>query len=150
MRPTTTELLEQLDHVLETQIMPRLPDEHTKARMSVASQIVRAVHNRVRMEGELLATDNAEIAALLAELGGEAPPTPGEPAYIGVETFAARNNDLRSRLIEALRGLDSLPADRREAADRSVNQYLRRQLDRDLELTSLPIFGETTADLPLV
>lgn len=149
MRPTTTELLEQLDHVLETQIMPRLPDEHTKARMSVASQIVRAVHNRVRLEGRLLATDNADVAALLVQLGESEDPGP-EVEYVEVETLAARNNELKARLVDAIHRLDSMPPEERQAADASVNQYLRRELDRELELTALPVFGETTADLPLV
>lgn len=149
MRPTTTELLEELDHVLETQIVPRLPDEHTKARMNVASQILRAVHNRVRLQGQTIAADNADIVALLAGLEGRADPG-GEPEYVSVDTFAARNDLLRAQLVDAINAIDALPGDERAAADDAVNAYLRRQLDRELELTALPTFGEAPADLPLV
>lgn len=149
MRPTTTELLEQLDHVLETQIMPRLPDEHTKARMNVASQILRAVHNRVRMQGEAIAADNADIVALLARLDGRVDPG-GEAPYVTVDTLAARNDDLKAQLVGAVNGLDDLPQAERAAADAAVNSYLRRQLDREFELTALPSFGDAPVDLPLV
>ena len=149
MRPTTTELLEELDHVLETQIMPRLPDEHTKARMNVASQILRAVHNRVRMQGETIAADNADIVALLAQLDGQSDPG-GEATYISVDTLAARNDELKADLVEAINGLDALPEAQRPAAEGAVNAYLRRQLDRELALTALPSFGDAPVDLPLV
>lgn len=149
MRPTTTELLEQLDHVLETQIMPRLPDEHTKARMNVASQILRAVHNRVRLQGEVIAADNADIVALLAGLE-DRPDPGGEVAYVSVDTLAARNDVLREQLVGAINAIDARPEGERSAADAAVNSYLRRQLDRELELTALPTFGDTPADLPLV
>ncbi|MCW2845646.1 MAG: hypothetical protein JWN22_3562 [Nocardioides sp.] len=149
MRPTTTELLEQLDHVLETQIMPRLPDEHTKARMNVASQILRAVHNRVLMQGETIAADNADIVALLARLDGRSDPG-GEAPYVSVDTLAARNDELKAQLVGALNGLDDLPEEARAAADAAANAYLRRQLDRELELTALPSFGDAPVDLPLV
>jgi hypothetical protein len=149
MRPTTTELLEELDHVLETQIVPRLPDQHTKARMNVASQILRAVHNRVRLQGQTIAADNADIVALLAGLEGRPDPG-GEPDYVSVETFAARNDALRAQLVDKINGIDELPEDERAGADAAVNAYLRRQLDRELELTALPTFGEAPADLPLV
>jgi hypothetical protein len=149
MRPTTTELLEQLDHVLETQIMPRLPDDHTRARMNVASQILRAVHNRVRLQGGVLAADNADIVALLAQLEGRPDPG-GEVAYVSVDTLAARNDVLRAQLVEAISAIDERLEGERAAADAAVNSYLRRQLDRELELTALPTFGDAPADLPLV
>lgn len=149
MRPTTLELLEELDHVLETQIVPRLPDEHAKARMNVASQIIRAVHNRVRLQGDVLAADNADLVALLAGLAGQADPG-GEPAYVSVDTLAERNDVLKAELVTAINGLDDLPDDERARADAAVNAYLRRQLDRELELTALPVFGDAPADLPLV
>lgn len=149
MRPTATELLEHLDHVLETQIMPHLPDEYTKARMTIASQIIRAVHKRIRLEGEFLAADNADIVALLARLEGRPDPG-GEARYVSVETLAARNDELKAELVSAIQRIDELPETRRAAADAGVNAYLRRQLDRDLELTALPTFGATTTDLPLV
>ncbi len=149
MRPTTLELLEQLDHVLETQIVPRLPDEHAKARMNVASQIIRAVHNRVRLQGEVLAADNADLVALLAQLAGQPDPG-GEPAYVSVDSLAERNDALKAELVTAINGLDDLPETERSRGDDAVNAYLRRQLDRELELTALPVFGDAPADLPLV
>jgi hypothetical protein len=149
MRPNTLELLETADHVLETQIMPKLSDEHTKARMNVISQILRTVHNRVRLEGAMLATDNADLVTVLAELRGEQPGG-SEPAYLAVEELAQRNNRLKEQLVEAMRTLDDLDEPQREAADLTVNAYLRRQLDRELELCALPTFGSTSADLPLV
>lgn len=149
MRPTTLELLEELDHVLETQIVPRLPDEHTKARMNVASQIIRAVHNRVRLQGTVLAADNADLVALLAQLAGQPDPG-GEPAYVSVDHLAERNDSLKAELVAAIGGLDDRPEAERSAADVAINAYLRRQLDRELELTALPVFGDAPADLPLV
>lgn len=150
MRPTTTEMLEILDHILETQIMPRLADDpHAQARMNVASQVIRAVHNRVRMEGQMLATDNAEIAALLEALRGEAGGAQEKP-YVAVAELAERNEALRAELVNTINGLDDLPEDERDQAETAINAYLRRQLDRELAITALPVFGETTADLPLV
>jgi hypothetical protein len=149
VRPTTTELLEILDHILETQITPRLPDEHSKARMSVASQVLRAAHNRVRLEGQMLATDNAEIVALLAQLRGVEIPG-GEAMYVSVESLAERNDQLRAELVTAINGIDDLPENQRQAPDSAVNAYLRRQLDRELAITALPTFGEISAELPLV
>lgn len=149
MRPTTLELLEELDHVLETQIVPRLPDEHAKARMNVASQIIRAVHNRVRLQGQVLAADNADLVALLAGLTGRPDPG-GEPAYVSVDTLAERNDALKAELVSTINDLDDRPDDERTRADDAVNAYLRRQLDRELELTALPVFGDAPADLPLV
>ncbi|MBB3042854.1 hypothetical protein [Nocardioides soli] len=149
MRPTTLELLEELDHVLETQIVPLLPDEHVKARMNVASQIIRAVHNRVRLQGEVLAADNADLVALLARLAGQSDPG-GEPAYVSVDSLAERNDVLKAALVAAIDGLDALPEAERSRGDDAINAYLRRQLDRELELTALPVFGDAPADLPLV
>jgi hypothetical protein len=149
MRPTTLELLETMDHVLETQIIPKLPDEHSKARMSVISQIVRTVHNRVRLEGLTLATDNADLATVLAELRGEGGGA-AEAAYIPVEDLAERNNQLKEELAEIMRTLDDRDDPQRTTADATIRAYLRRELDRELELCSLPTFGSTSADLPLV
>jgi hypothetical protein len=148
MRPTATEMLEILDHILETQIVPKLPDEHTRARMNVASQVLRAVHNRVRLEGQMLATDNAELARLLSELRDTEPTTEAE--YVPVETLADRNDALRAELVEEIKRLDDRPEGDRATAESSVSDYLRRQLDREIAITSLPVFGETTAALPLV
>jgi hypothetical protein len=149
VRPTTTELLEILDHILETQITPRLPDEHSKARMNVASQVLRAAHNRVRLEGHMLAADNAEIVALLARLRG-VEDAGGEATYVSVESLAERNDALKAELVTAINGIDDLPEDQRVASDAAVNAYLRRQLDRELAITALPTFGEISAELPLV
>jgi hypothetical protein len=65
--------------------------------MNVASQILRAVHNRVRLQGEMIAVDNADLVALLAALE-DRPDPGGEPAYITIDTLAARNDVLRAIL----------------------------------------------------
>lgn len=149
MKPTATDMLEILDHILETQITPLLPDEHARARMAVASQVIRAVHNRLRLEGPMLAADNADLVGLLAELKGT-DVEGAEPEYVPVETLAARNEELRAELVELMNGIDDLPADQRPGKESALNTYLRRQLDRELAVTKLPTFGATTAELPLV
>lgn len=162
MRPTTSELLEVMHQVFTSRITPLLEDDHAKARAAVMAQIIAHLHTRTRLEGRVLWADNADLTALLEELAPSVPTVDAADAlararaavpdgeYPSVELLQARNDILSGALVDLMTALDTLPEETRQAADARINTYLRRRLDRELELCALPALGGSAEDLPLV
>jgi hypothetical protein len=167
MRPSSLELLEILDEAFTTRIVPALEDPYVKARATVMSQIIGHLYQRFTLEGSVLWQDNAELADLLREVvpvagavdvpaaltAAEAVLKPGE--YPSVALLDERNTLLKACLVEVLEQLDQpVPGRPPEAvayADGLITAYLRRQLDRERDLCTIPALGASaTRDLPLV
>lgn len=164
MRPTALELLEKLDDAFRKQVVPLLQDEHAQARAGILTQLIAHLHQRVRLEGECLWQEYAELRQLLGSLAPDlamldlpgalnaAAAVIGPEQYPAVPLLAERNEILRAALVRVIDCLDDLPADGRGAAEQRVLAYLRAQLDRDLLLSSTPPLGDAGdgAELPLV
>jgi hypothetical protein len=164
MRPSTLELLEKLDDAFRKQMVPLLDDDHAKARAAILVQLIGHLHQRVRIEGECLWDEYAELRELLADC---APVFPAIEISAAIESAAAlisadqypsmpvlaeRNEILRSCLVDVIASLDQLPAETRTVWEARIFGYLRAQLDRDLLLSTSPALGDAagSAELPLV
>jgi len=166
MRPTTQELLEVIDEALTRTIVPTLQDPYAKARSAVMVQIIGHLHRRTSLEGAVLWADNAELAELLGQLrdvagdvdldaalrsAAEAVP---ECEYPSVDLLGRRNAMLRAALVQVIDQIDcpGHPLEDVAAADPLIKAYLRRQLDRELELCTVLPLGDSdgSRDLPLV
>jgi hypothetical protein len=150
MRPNALELLEVLDENFTTQVQPALTDPYLVARSAVMSQIIGHVYQRVAHEGPLLWDDNAELAELLEHLAGTplvrreqlAAVAPLDPSrYPSTEELTRRNCALKSLLVDAINALDAQENEVRATVEPVINAYLRRQLDREVLLTSAPANG---------
>ena len=164
MRPNTLELLEKLDDAFRKQMIPLLDDDHAKARAAILVQLIGHLHQRVRIEGECLWVEYAELCELLAECGSAFPSIDIAGAlekasaviraeqYPSVPLLVDRNEILRSCLVDVINALDHLPAETRALWEARIFVYLRAQLDRDLLLSTSPALGDAagSAELPLV
>lgn len=164
MRPTTLELLEKLDDAFRKQIVPLLGDDHAQARAGILVQLISHLHQRVRIEGESLWQEYAELRDVLGSLDPDMPAldiaaaldaaarTIQPEQYPAVPLLAQRNEILRVCMVRVIESLDDQPAAVRTAAEQRVFAYLRAQLDRDLLLSSTPPLGDAgdSAELPLV
>ena len=164
MRPTTLELLEKLDDAFRKQIVPLLEDDHARARAGILTQLIGHLHQRVRIEGECLWQEYAELRDVLASIAADLPALDIAGAldaaarvlqrdqYPSVPLLAQRNEILRACMVRVIESLDELPETIRAVAEQRVFGYLRAQLDRDLLLSSAPPLGDAgdSAELPLV
>jgi hypothetical protein len=164
MRPNTLELLEKLDDAFRKQMIPLLDDDHVKARAAILVQLIGHLHQRIRIEGECLWVEYAELRDLLADCGSVFPSIDIAGAlekasavistdqYPSVSLLVDRNEILRFCLVDVINALDYLPTESRSLWETRVFAYLRAQLDRDLLLSTSPALGDAagSAELPLV
>lgn len=155
MRPTALELIEYLDGAYNSQILPELIDPYVRNRANILNQIIGALHQRWRLEGAMLVADNDDLRQLLSEaisavlsldiasvLERAEALKPGPYEYQTIERLTAINCELRQGLVDLISSLGLHTEYGLKELEERVHQYLRRQLDRELEICSAPVFGE--------
>jgi hypothetical protein len=153
MRPNATELITYLDDAFNERILPLLTDPFVRNRANVLNQIIGALYQRWRFEGQMLWADNADLRQLLSVAGSEgidvgqalqradaAAPPPHE--YPTVERLTEQNNLLKRGLEQVIAALPLEVDDNLRDLERALHAYLRRQLDRELQICAAPVFGE--------
>jgi hypothetical protein len=155
MRPTALELITYLDDTYNNQILPELVDPYVRNRANILTQIIGALHQRWRLEGPMLVADNYDLRELLGAATTLLPDldiesvleraesmTPGPYEYQSVEALTAINNVLRQGLVDVINSFGLHVEARLSDLEGQVHRYLRRQLDRELEICAAPVFGE--------
>jgi hypothetical protein len=155
VRPTALELITYLDGAYNNQILPELTDPYVRNRANILNQIIGALHQRWRLEGPMLVADNDDLRQLLSGAISAVPGVdipgvlersealrPGPHEYQTIECLTAVNNELRQGLVDLINSLGLHAEDGLKELERRVDQYLRRQLDRELEICAAPVFGE--------
>ncbi len=155
MRPTALELIGYLDSSYNNQILPDLTDPYVRNRANILNQIIGALHQRWRLEGPMLVADNADLRGLLEMaaprlsavdvagiLARAEELRPGDDEFVSVDALTAINNVLRQGLVDVMGALGLHVADALKPLEVSIRSYLRRQLDRELEICAAPVFGQ--------
>ena len=155
MRPTALELITYMDDTYNNQILPELVDPYVRNRANILTQIIGALHQRWRLEGPMLVADNNELrellvdaATLLADLDLKSAleraesMKPGPYEYQSIETLTAINNVLSLGLVDVINSFGLHVEAHLKDLEGQVHRYLRRQLDRELEICAAPVFGE--------
>lgn len=155
MRPTALELITYLDDTYNNQILPELVDPYVRNRANILTQIIGALHQRWRLEGPMLVADNNDLRELLAAAATLLPELdltnvleraesmkPGAYEYQTIEGLSAINDVLRQGLVDVINSFGLHVEARLSDLEGQVRRYLRRQLDRELEICAAPVFGE--------
>lgn len=166
MRPTAPELISYLDEAYSERIMPVLDDPFVRNRANILSQIIGALFQRWQYEGQMLWLDNAELRTLLTTLRPHVPDvdvdgaldraaaiTPDAATYPAVDVLLEVNNVLKGALEAAVSALPVETGGDVADVEQALHDYLKRQLERELQICSAPVFGEgegvgRRADLP--
>jgi hypothetical protein len=137
MRPTTDQILVSLSHSLAEYVIPHIADDYGTYVAKVMRHVIEHLRVRNRLEGTHLAQENAELIALLDDLG-PAPAavqrtataatsltTPSDVTFIPVGDLVETNARLRAALVETIEALDR---DASEFGDRTAQDDLRGRI----------------------
>jgi hypothetical protein len=155
MRPTAVELIAYLDEAYTERILPELSDPFVRNRANILSQIIGALYQRWTLEGPMHVADLRDLRDLLERarsitpgvdidgaLAAEAAARRLDGEYVAPDELSRRVQLLREALVAVIDTVAQDTTPERKAFRSEIRVYLRRQLDRELEMCAAPVFGE--------
>jgi hypothetical protein len=121
LRPTLDEVLANVIDSFDTIVAPDVTDEYALSISLTISNLLRHVRVRAAHEPEALWADNADLRALLADLGVDAPPVRPADEYPSLARLIDEAVALRTCLDTYVLA---------HPGDERVRAYLGRQLAR--------------------
>lgn len=169
MRPYPDEVLRSILDSLRNVIIPNLDDDWARYTAKGMEKLILHLELRWQHELEYLAVDSLELHELMSELRAsleqDALPASGDvdaaraalgalldgasppPPAVDLKAIHATNEAYRETLTTVIEALSRAGTKELEPARDKIRLHLRRQLDRDLELTrpTFMLFGAPPA-----